>query len=756
MLKKTVRKKIMYAVSIFMVVGVVINAVYTLLSIKFTPERLRILLTITAIETPLLIGLAMWLINSWFRPITRFLEEMEEKEGKASPESAKEARESLVQIPRRIVILEFMTTFIIGLSAGAWMRAVYGHLSIWESVAIFLSTFINSVNVSIILFYLAIRFREPILRLAYASEHIEEKKQEVAPLANVGLGIGFKTQVAVQSLMLLSLFLGSVMFINFTANTIEDRIKTEAKQLVSDAAHKISLLNELSKTDSESLSKLVNETKLGNTGFSFLLDEKKEYIIKGQEDLPLIKLLYTGGPGYKEDVVEGLYIAHTPIKELHWTFGTVCYMEDFDAPITKMWSLLLLFTVIIFVIGFIYAYFITTDVTIPVHDLIKSSQQIADGDMSHVITVVTSDEIGILANIFNRMMRNLRNSMEDIHTFAQSRAVEKKDLENNIKELAKMVEITAHGDLTQTVKVEREELSQLVFAFNKMVEDLRKLIHQIKEASLQISSGGSEILATAQEQSSGSSEQAAAVSQVTVTVEELSSTSKQIAENSDAVAKIAEETLQNAQAGQDGVQNVIISIEKIKETTEAGARRILTLGEKSQKIGEILEIINNIAAETKLIAFNAAIEASRAGEAGRGFAVVAVEVKKLAENVVGATKTIKEIATEIQSLASASVMAIEEDVKKVEEGTKLAQKAGESLEEILDMVDQTTKAAKQISVATQQQRTASEQVVSTMHEIAEVSKQSAASSRQSITSVSELNTLAEDLKSAIEKFKLEG
>ncbi|MEW6096832.1 MAG: methyl-accepting chemotaxis protein [bacterium] len=750
MLKTAVRKKVIYAVSIFMVLGVIINAVYTLLSIKFTTERLKILLTITAIETPILIGLAIWLIILWFRPIIHFLEEMEEKEGKSSETLAQEAREALVQIPRRIVVLEFATTFIIGLSAGAWMRAVYGHLSIWESIAIFLSTFINSVNVSIILFYLTIRFRAPILRLAFAAERVEEKKHKV------GLGIGFKTQVAVQSLMLLSLFLGSVMFINFTANTLEDRVKIEANQLVSDAADKIDLLIELKKTDKKSLADLVRNTKLGEGGFSFLLDEKRKYLVKGEKDLPLIKILDVHRPGYQEDVANGIYIAHTPIKKLYWTLGTVCFMKDFDAPITKMWSLLLLFTLIILVVGFIYAYFITTDVTIPIHNLIKSSQRIADGDLSHVVTVVTSDEVGLLANISNKMMHNLRKSMEDLHEHAQTRSLEKNKLQDNIKKLAVVIENAAHGDLSQTVNIEgAEELSQLVTAFNKMIEDLRNLIHQIKEASIQISSAGSEILATAQEQSSGSSEQAASVAQVTVTVEELSSTSKQIADNADAVVKIAEETLQSAQTGQDGVQDVIAGMEKIKETTEAGARRILTLGEKSQKIGEILEIINNIAAETKLIAFNAAIEASRAGEAGKGFAVVAAEVKKLAGNVVDATKTIREIAIEIQTLSSQSVMAIEEDVKKVDIGVGLAQKAGESLEEILDMVDQTTKSAKQISVATQQQRTASEQVVSTMHEIAEVSKQSAASSQQSITSVSELNTLAEDLKRAIEKFKLE-
>lgn len=745
-----VRKKIIYAVSIFMLIGVIINAVYTLLSIKFTPERLKILLTITAIETPILIAIAIGLICLWFRPIIHFLEEMEEKEGQASKTLAEEARESLVQIPRRIVLLEFVTTFIIGLSAGAWMRTVYGHLSIWESIAIFLSTFINSVNVSIILFYLTIKYREPLLRLVFVAAHVEEKKQKV------GLGIGFKTQIAVQSLMLLSLFLGSVMFINFTSNIIENRVKSEARQLVSDAVDKVRFLKELHQTGIEDLTALVKKTKLGERGFSFLLDEKKNYLVKGEKDLPVIKTLDLSKAGDSEDVTEGIGITYRPINDLHWIFGTVYLMKDFDGPITKMWSLLLIFTLIILVVGFVYSYFITTDITVPVHDLIKSSQRIAEGDLSHVITVVTSDEIGLLANIFDKMMHNLRNSMEQLHNHAQTRSLERERLEDNIKKLSLVVENTAHGDLSQTITLEgAEELSQLLSAFNKMIVDLRRLIHQIKEASLQISSAGSQILASAQEQSSGSNEQAASISQVTVTVEELSSTSKQIAENADAVVKIAEETLQSAQTGQDGVENVIASMEKIKETTESGARRILSLGEKSQKIGEILEIINNIAAETKLIAFNAAIEASRAGEAGRGFAVVAAEVKKLAENVVESTKIIKEISTETQTLVSQAIMSIEEDVKKVDEGVKLAQKAGESLEEILDMVDQTTKAAKQISVATQQQRTASEQVVATMHEIAEVVKQFAASSHQSITSVSELTTLSEDLTQAIEKFKLE-
>ncbi|MEK7275628.1 MAG: HAMP domain-containing methyl-accepting chemotaxis protein, partial [Candidatus Desantisbacteria bacterium] len=391
-----------------------------------------------------------------------------------------------------------------------------------------------------------------------------------------------------------------------------------------------------------------------------------------------------------------------------------------------------------------------------INRLIDGSRKIADGDMTHVVTVVTGDEVGVLANIFNRMMNNVRDLMENIHTTSEKRDKEQDHLQTSVKKLLGVVNATSNGDLTKVSDVESDdEIGQLSKACNKMINDLRILIKQIKEATMQINSSSSEILATSQQQATGSTEQATSVAEVTVTVEELANTSKQIAENADSVVKMAEETLRSAQMGQDCVGNVIASMEDIRDKTQASAKRILSLGEKSQKIGNVLEMINNIAAETKLIAFNAAIEAARAGEAGKGFAVVAVEVKKLAENVVDSTKTIRDIITEIQSLTNASVMAIEEEVKRVEKGGNLAKTAGESLSEILDMVDHTTKSSKQISIATQQQQTASEQVVSTMREIADVSKQSAAGSRQSIAASSEMATLSQRLSEAVGKFVVE-
>ena len=755
-MKSAIRSKIMLTVSLIMLFGTVINTIYTLVSIKFTPDRLKVLFVITAIETPIIIGLSLLLIRRWLGPIMEFLDEIEDDIHKAGIETAKRARFVALHMPVRIVVLQFIATLSIGASAGVWMRMTYGHLSGWESVAILLSTFVNSVNASVLQFYLIIRLLEPVLRFTTMAGAASENKKGVE-----GINVAVKTQIAVQSLMLMSLFLGSVMFINLTSGFLENRLMSQADQMVTDGTKRIELLQKSGLSTPDELKNVMDDMRFGETGYSFILDSKGA-IIASSSIQPISseiigRMVQIKEKGSYEDVPKGITIVYAPLAAQGWILATQYHANDFAQPINKMWGWLLCFTLIIVIAGFFYTYFITRDISIPINRLIDGSRKIADGDMTHVVTVVTGDEVGVLANIFNRMMTNVRDLMENIHTTSEKRAKEQEHLQTSIKKLLGVVNATSNGDLTKISDVDSDdEIGQLSRACNKMINDLRTLIKQIKEAAMQITSSSSEILATSQQQATGSTEQATSVAEVTVTVEELANTSKQIAENADSVVKMAEETLHSAQMGQDCVGNVIISMEDIRDKTQASAKRILSLGEKSQKIGNVLEMINNIAAETKLIAFNAAIEAARAGEAGKGFAVVAVEVKKLAENVVDSTKTIRDIITEIQSLTNASVMAIEEEVKRVEKGGNLAKTAGDSLSEILDMVDHTTKSSKQISIATQQQQTASEQVVSTMREIADVSKQSAAGSRQSIMASSEMATLSQKLSEAVGKFVVEG
>lgn len=255
----------------------------------------------------------------------------------------------------------------------------------------------------------------------------------------------------------------------------------------------------------------------------------------------------------------------------------------------------------------------------------------------------------------------------------------------------------------------------------------------------------SEVLAATEQQASGSAEQAAAVTQTSATVEELAQTSKQIADNSSAVVAVAERTLASAEEGMQAVADTTDGIEEIRLSTQQSSDRILALGERSQEIGRVLVIIDDIAEQTKILALNAAIEAARAGEAGKGFAVVAEEIRKLADSVTESTQEIGRVVREIQASTSQLIMSTERAAKKVDEGKSLATRTADSLEKIVHQVEETTDAAKQISIATQQQRTASDQVVLSMKEVAQVSQQSAETTRQISAAIMDLNQLADSL-----------
>lgn len=251
----------------------------------------------------------------------------------------------------------------------------------------------------------------------------------------------------------------------------------------------------------------------------------------------------------------------------------------------------------------------------------------------------------------------------------------------------------------------------------------RRLIAPTRNLLENVNTSSTQILAAAEEQATASVEQSTALTETSTTVEELAATAAEIANNAGTVVSIADMTFQ--------------SMDAIKASTGHSAKRILMLGEKSQSIGEIVGVIDDITRQTNLLALNASIEAARAGEAGKGFAVVATEIRKLANNVGGSTKQIKEIIKEIQDATNASILATEEVGKTVGKGVELSQ--------------ETTKTAKQISLATQQQRSASEQTVKTIREMTTVSKQVADSAQDTTKAIKELIKLGAKVKEILGK-----
>jgi methyl-accepting chemotaxis protein len=324
-----------------------------------------------------------------------------------------------------------------------------------------------------------------------------------------------------------------------------------------------------------------------------------------------------------------------------------------------------------------------------------------------------------------------------------------------IQSLVPFLRGVAAGDLSQGFSLDRnDELGSLAKAANDMAAQLRGLIQEIQHAGFQITAASTQVLSAAEEHASGSVQQAASIAEVTATMEELTDTAKQIAHSATAVERIADDSAQAAHAGFESVNDALGAMEKIRRRVADISGKTLLLGERSQRISEVLNLIKEIAGEIHLLAVNAAIESAAAGEHGKRFAVVASEVRRLAERTRESAEEIKGIVVEIQSATNTSVLATEQGVKEVENGVTLATRARGSLEEILQMVDRTTQAIRQITFATQQQRSASEQIVQTMREVAEVTKQTAAGMKQSANSVADLNVLADQFKTRIREFRL--
>jgi methyl-accepting chemotaxis protein len=324
-----------------------------------------------------------------------------------------------------------------------------------------------------------------------------------------------------------------------------------------------------------------------------------------------------------------------------------------------------------------------------------------------------------------------------------------------LTDVVQAIQEACEGRLGRRVDVRgQDEFATLGRSYNQMADLIMYLIKQSQESGSRLAASSSQILAASEQQASGSSEQAASIAETTATMEELAATYRQIADNADAVVQIATQSLESAALGKDAVFNTLLGMGEIKKRTENSASKILTLGEKSQQIGSVLGIINDIADQTKILALNAAIEAARAGEAGKGFSVVAVEIRKLAESVVDSTAEIRKIMTEIQGSTNALVMSTEEELKKVQDGERLAEQTAEALQRILDNIDQTNRAAKEISIATQQQRTASDQVVSAMREVAQVAQQTADGSKDVARAAEQLSQLARDSAQVTAAFEL--
>jgi methyl-accepting chemotaxis protein len=273
----------------------------------------------------------------------------------------------------------------------------------------------------------------------------------------------------------------------------------------------------------------------------------------------------------------------------------------------------------------------------------------------------------------------------------------------------------------------------------------RSLSTQIGAAVRHMQSSSAELQSAANQQASGAKESATAMTEITTTISELLATSRQIAESAQRVAHVAEETSSAARAGDQTAQRTHESVSGIRRQVDLIVTHMLDLGKKSQQIGGILEIINELAEQTNILAINATIEASGAGDAGKRFAVVAEEIRKLADRVGGSTKEIRTLIEEIRAAVNTTVMATEGGSKAVDLGARQFVEVTASLKQITELLATTTAAAREIELSTKQQATAVEQVNVAVSNVAKAAKETEVSSSQTLQTAGQLAGLSREL-----------
>ena len=312
----------------------------------------------------------------------------------------------------------------------------------------------------------------------------------------------------------------------------------------------------------------------------------------------------------------------------------------------------------------------------------------------------------------------------------------------------------AEGDLTVKATVTEDMTGAIADSINFAIEQLRSLVGTINVTSVQVAAGAQETQSTALHLAEAAEHQAQEITTASDRIGEIASSIRHVSRNSAQSAEVAKRSVQIATNGAGVVRQTIQGMDNIRDQIQETSKRIKRLGESSQEIGSIVELINDISEQTNILALNASIQAASAGEAGRGFAVVADEVQRLAERSSRATKRIEGLVHTIQSDTNEAVSSMEQTTTEVVRGARLAEDAGTALGEIERVSTDLAELIQNISASAEQQTTAASNITQTMDTIRSITAQTSQGASQTAKSIGTLAQLATDLRRSVADFKL--
>lgn len=487
-------------------------------------------------------------------------------------------------------------------------------------------------------------------------------------------------------------------FTNAPTVTISTPIRNKSGAVIGVFAADISL---------KALADIVSKVKIGETGYLDIVDNKGTVIYNPVNDrvinkesfaaLDYVKQVMQGKAGYMEAVSsrgDNTIASFSPIAKYGW--GVVIYQPVSEAYKTLISTTMIVLVVVILAVvaAGLTAFYIARNITRPLQNLVAVSRAVAQGDLTQSVAVGGISEVRNLAVAFEQMTAALRQIIIQTRNTADS------------------------------VAAAAEELAASSGEVGKASEEVAIAIQQVSEG------------ATRQVALSGNS---------TVAITGMVTNTSQTTAAAQAVALASSKSEQAAEWGKGQIHDAVDRIEQIRQQVDQAAAMIYALGDKSRQIGQIVDLITNIAGQTNLLALNAAIEAARAGEQGRGFAVVAEEVRKLAEQSQDAAKEIAAIIGAIQQETAVAVNAMDSGSKEVAAGVQVVQSSGTAFQQIFDAIKNMHVQVEAIVSLAERQQTASDEVDQAVHGIADAARINAASAEQVAAASEEQNAAVQEI-----------
>jgi len=508
-----------------------------------------------------------------------------------------------------------------------------------------------------------------------------------------------------------------------------------------------------------------------------------------------------GEKGAGHFTIDGIdkVVAYLPVKgegSLKWSCAMVMNDREVNAPVYSLRNMVLLVIAVSVVIIAVLAVFIARSISVPMIKGVAFAQAIAAGDMTGQLDIKSKDEVGDLADALNSMVAGLKemigrirdtssqlaaaavqisSNSDQLTKAAHSQASASEETSATMVQMAASIQIVANNtdSLASNADEVAASIQELGASSEQMAKSAEVMASSVTETSAtieQMSVSIERVAQNAEDLVSSVSETSATIDQMTVSIDQVAGNSealqrivsesatiieqmatsiKQVASKVDEVDAVAKEGAKEGMAGYQAGQQAVAAMTRVAEVIEKTSSSILNLGKRSEEIGNIVKVINEIADQT------AAIEAARAGDAGRGFAVVADEVRKLAERSMGATREIAQVIRQVQVDTQESVKYGEVASHEAKNSMELTAMAGNALENIVKSVERTSSLMSDIAKMSAEQASASTQVVRAVENMSEstdvvanASREQAIGSRQIRTAVERMNHLTQEVTGA--------